>query len=311
MERKSNFQQPLGSNPATAQQSGAANAPLNNPQESLTPKKFDKLMNKVISNAGDDTVKSEVEDAMATATKPETRAKLQKIYNSMNMNDDRRKSTKDPDTAKKDPSPQELATKYKNENSRLMRDNTVYNHRNAQKALQPKKKTRGNPFRVLMGKVGKLLDHGIEKNDIVRFLGKLKYWNNETIERAVDIVRDYNKKKKRDTEKFKPKSEKMDAKEEVKEELKDHKSASSNAFIKVADFDYDREPDYHKMSTADLILRVSYLSDLLIVDKNTKQGDFKDPASKKGVSQKLSDIKKALVDRGFDKEDLKLLGLGN
>ena len=41
-----------------------------------------------------------------------------------------------------------------------------------------------------MGKVGKLLDHGVEKNDIVRYIAKLKYWNKETIERAVDIVKD-------------------------------------------------------------------------------------------------------------------------
>ena len=109
----------------------------------------------------------------------------------------------------------------------------------------------------------------------------------------------------------KSKSEKSDAKDEVKTELKEHKASSAHSMIKVADFDYDKEPDYSKSSTAELIMRVCYLSDLLVVDKNTKQGDFKDPVSKKGVSKKLADIKKALVDRGFDKEDLKNLGLGN
>jgi len=45
--------------------------------------------------------------------------------------------------------------------------------------------------------------------------------------------------------------------------------------------------------------------------KNTKQGDFKDPESKKGVTEELKQIKSALVDRGFDKEELSMLGLGN
>jgi hypothetical protein len=61
--------------------------------------------------------------------------------------------------------------------------------------IKKKKKTRGNPFKVLMGKVGKLLDHGLSKNQITRYLAKQKYWNNDTIEKAVDIVKDYNKKK--------------------------------------------------------------------------------------------------------------------
>ena len=312
MKKESQFQQPLGSNPSTAEAAGAANVQLNNTQSSLTPEKFDKLMKKIEHGPHDDSIKSEVEDAMGIASKPETKGKLQKIYNSMNMNDDRRKSTVDPDTRKKDPSPAELAAKYKIENEKLMRDSSVYNHKSAQVAVKPRKKTRGNPFRVLMGKIGKLLDHGVAKNDIVRFLAKLKYWNNETIERAVDIVRDYNKKKKRDTDKFnKSKKDKSDAMKEVKEELKEHKTSSSESFVKTAEFDYDKDHDYTKSSTAELIMRACYLSDLLVVDKNTKQGDFKDVDSKKGVTQKLSAIKSALVDRGFDKEDLKMLGLGN
>ena len=84
----------------------------------------------------------------------------------------------------------DVSTSYKISNTGLPKEKSYRN------LTKKKKKTRGNPFRVLMGKVGKLLDHGIEKNDIVRYLAKLKFWNKETIERAVDIVRDYNKKKK-------------------------------------------------------------------------------------------------------------------
>jgi hypothetical protein len=66
-----------------------------------------------------------------------------------------------------------------------------------------------------------------------------------------------------------------------------------------------------KRSTGELVARVCYLLDLQDYSKNTKQGDFKDPVSKKGVTEELKQIKSALVDRGFDKEELSMLGLGN
>lgn len=59
--------------------------------------------------------------------------------------------------------------------------------------LQKKKK--GNPFKVLMGRVQKLLDHGIdERNQVVRTLMRQKgnRWKRETIEKAFTIVKDRN-----------------------------------------------------------------------------------------------------------------------
>ena len=50
--------------------------------------------------------------------------------------------------------------------------------------------------------------------------------------------------------------------------------------------------------------------DLQDYTKTTKQGDFKDAADKKGVSEELKQLKAALKDRGFDKEELSNLGLG-
>ena len=64
-------------------------------------------------------------------------------------------------------------------------------------------------------------------------------------------------------------------------------------------------------STApELIMRACFLMDLQDYSKTTKQGDFKDAADKKGVSEELKQIKAALQDRGFDKEELSNLGLG-
>jgi hypothetical protein len=306
---------PPGSNPSTSDAVGATNMPLNGQQQGqqeqgLTLNKFNSLMDKIINESMSIGLSAEIENAISECTRPEVREKLIKILNSSNLNGDKRKLTRNPDNLnQRDPTPIELAKKYKEEVNKLVKGNAVYNNRTAQQAIKPKKKTRGNPFRVLMGKVGKLLDHGVEKNDIVRFLAKLKYWNNETVERAVDIVRDYNKKKNRDTKKEKSIKEQKNIKDKIENELEKH--AETKNIIRTAGLDYDAEPDYSKSSTAELIMRTMYLSDLLVVDKNTKQGDFKDPVSKKGVAQKLSAIKKALTDRGFDKEELENLGLGN
>jgi hypothetical protein len=303
---------PPGSNPSTSDAVGATNLELNGKaqqqEQGLSLEKFNSLMDKIINEPMSIGLSAEIESAISESTRPEVKEKLIKILNSSNLNGDKRKLTRNPDNLnQRDPTPDELAKKYKEEVNKLVKGNAVYNNRTAQPV--PKKKTRGNPFRVLMGKIGKLLDHGVEKNDIVRFLAKLKYWNKETIERAVDLVRDYNKKKNRETNKEKSIKEQKNIKDKVKNELEKHASAEN--IIRTAGLDYDAEPDYSKSSTAELIMRTMYLSDLLVVDKNTKQGDFKDPISKKGVAQKLSAIKKALTDRGFDKEELENLGLGN
>ena len=215
---------------------------------------------------------------------------------------------------KYDPTAAELAGKIEKEV--LSKDVAVYNFRTAQ--VKKKKKTRGNPFRVLMGKVGKLLDHGIEKNDIARYLAKLKYWNKETIERAVDIVKDYNKKKKQDTDKtaetidtdkFKKDVENL---EDVQKTLQDMKNTSYSKKKEVTSgIDYDKKPDFTKRSTSELIMRTCFLMDLIDYDKKTPQGDFKEAANKTGAKEELKQIKSALIERGFDKDELSMLGLGN
>ena len=159
-----------------------------------------------------------------------------------------------------------------------------FNNREAQ--VKKKKKTRGNPFRVLMGKVGKLLDHGIEKKDIVRYLAKQKFWTNETIERAIDIVRDYNKKKKQDS----------DDDKQVKEEKKEKKAAAETN-LKTAGLDYDEEPVWEKRSTAELIYNAYYLDGLL---------NDKDAESKNGAAAELKKIKTELKKRGESLEELDL-----
>ena len=328
MNKLSQIAPPLASNPAN----GINNIPLNSEAvEGVTKDEMRQLMKKV--KAANDNFGELSDEVTLVADKVQDgnlRHQLYKLSKALIMSNNNRTRTKDPITQELDPSYTDIANKI--EETYLSEAKNVYNNSKTAQ-VKKKKKTRGNPFRVLMGKVGKLLDHGVDKNDIVRYISKLKYWNKETIERAVDIVKEYNKKLEQGKDKDeKPgKSEKtadtvdlnklVKDKEEVDKKTKDveetielindtEEKGNKNASVKIAALNYDSKPNFEKRSTAELIMRACFLMDLQDYSKTTKQGDFKDAADKKGVTEELKQIKAALTDRGFDKEELSNLGLG-
>lgn len=293
----------IASNPASGinnidlNVAGADGAGVGQDSNGVTKKEMILLLQKVVNSDNNNLkeYKTDLEEILERITRPEYKKRVSQIINAIDMAQDPRKRTKDPSTGEYDPTAQELASRMMRKLSHLENEEKHNNHTAGNKAMsfnnreaqvKKKKKTRGNPFRVLMGKVGKLLDHGIEKKDIVRYLAKQKFWGNETIERAVDIVRDYNKKKKQDS----------DDDKEVKEEKKD-KKASTIINIKTAGLDYDAKPDVEKESTATLLSRAFYLDDLLA---------DKDAASKEGAASELKKIKAELKKRGESLEDLDL-----
>jgi hypothetical protein len=187
----------------------------------------------------------------------------------------------------------ELATRVRKDMNNTA--NTVFNFTKyaQQKAREDrgKKKTRGNPFRVLMGKIGKLLDHGLSKRDIVRYIGKEKTWDDETVEKAVGVVMEYSKKKRKDEKKFQ----------------KD--SSSENNLVKLAARDadvsiYEVEPDFEKRSTGELMARATWLKDLSTYGEKTPQGDGRKAANKDGLNAELKAIRAALTKRGFEPNEL-------
>lgn len=281
----------LASNPAN----GINNIPLGGENaEGVTESELQSILQKVLASDGDfHSLADEVANVSLRVVDEKLRHKLDTLSKALMHSNSGRTRTKDPLTGELDPTYQDIARDINKLYITSKRESKVYNNsRLAITVQKKKKKTRGNPFRVLMGKVGKLLDHGVEKSDIVRYIAKLKYWNKETIERAVDIVKDYNRKLKRDDEDEKNEDNKKEA-------------------VKTASLNYDESPNFHKRSTGELISRACFLLDLLDYSKSTPQGDFKDPADKKGAKEELTQIRKALSDRGFDKEELSMLGLGN
>ena len=328
MNKLSQTEPPLASNPAN----GINNIPLNGESvEGVTKNEMRQLMNKIKSaNDNFGELSDEVTLIADKVQDNNLRHHLYKLSKALLMSNDNRTRTKDPITQELDPSYSDIANKI--EETYLREAKNVYNNSKTAQ-VKKKKKTRGNPFRVLMGKVGKLLDHGVEKNDIVRYISKLKYWNKETIERAIDIVKEYNKKLEqgKDKDEKSGKSEKtadtvdldklVKEKEDVEKKTKDieetvekindtEEKSNKNASVKIAALNYDAKPNFEKRSTPELIMRACFLMDLQDYSKTTKQGDFKDAADKKGVSEELKQIKAALKDRGFDKEELSNLGLG-
>ena len=325
MNKLSQTEPPLASNPAN----GINNIPLNGEEvEGVTKDEMRQLINRVKSaNDNFGELSNEVTVMADKVQDSNLKHQMDKLSKALLMSNNNRTRTKDPITQELDPSYSDIANKI--EQTYLSEAKNVYNNSKTAQ-VKKKKKTRGNPFRVLMGKVGKLLDHGVEKNDIVRYISKLKYWNKETVERAIDIVKEYNKK----LEKGKDKDEKskktagtvdlpklVKEKEEVERKTKDieetielinenEETGYKNASIKISSLNYDAKPNFEKRSTPELIMRACFLMDLQDYSKTTKQGDFKDAADKKGVSEELKQIKAALKNRGFDKEELSNLGLG-
>jgi hypothetical protein len=184
--------------------------------------------------------------------------KWEQLLNALQFNSESNKQSINPITNQKYPSPREIAVEIKKMfNEQLNKQSSAYNYKisekkqntNAPKYEQNKDKhKRGNPFKVLMGMAGKLLNHGVEKSDAVRYIKKkFDGFDNETIERAIDIVKDYNKKKQ--TKKTK-------------------KSFNYNEFVKEAQNThaktiYDVKPEWDKRSTAELASRHNWLKSLL------------------------------------------------
>ncbi len=302
MDKKFSFSG-IASNPASGinnidlNVAGADGSGMSSDSSGVTKKEMIDLLRKVVQseNATLREYKTDLEEIIERITRPEYKRRVSQIITAIDMAQDPKKRTKDPSTGQYDPTAQQLAERMMNKLSHLDHEEEQNHHtagtktmsfNNREAQVKKKKKTRGNPFRVLMGKVGKLLDHGIEKKDIVRYLAKQKFWTNETIERAIDIVRDYNKKKKQDS----------DDDKQVKEEKKEKKAAAETN-LKTAGLDYDEEPVWEKRSTAELIYNAYYLDGLL---------NDKDAESKNGAAAELKKIKTELKKRGESLEELDL-----
>ena len=175
-------------------------------------------------------------------------------------------------------------------------------------SAKKKKKTKANPFRVLMGMVGKLLDHGVPKPTVVRHVTKNTSFDEPTVDRAVDIVREYNRKQQRH-ENLEPEIEMEEGQEPTKRDagvfnyakyIEAQKAASAGESREL----YTAEPQWEKRSTAELFSRLSWLNSLMGYDANSPLGDGKKAADKQGVNTQMDKITSELQRRGFNQEEI-------
>ena len=220
-----------------------------------------------------------IEDIAINKVKDKSIAtKLMGLVNAMRYNNEI--VSQNPHINQKMRTPQQYAQDLIEElvNLKSMKDATQPsqpNNNNSVKTSQninKKKKTRGNPFRVLMGKVGKLLDHGLNKRQIVRFLRRQKYWNDSIIEKAVDVVKNYNRKKK------------SIAVSDMKRII-----VAEKAEIEMYKLAYEIQ------SNTELFMRLAFLQDCVSANVSEKDSPFipENPAKEIAV------INKVLKDRGL------------
>jgi len=170
-----------------------------------------------------------------------------------------------------------------------------------------KKRKKGNPFKVLMGLVGKMLDHGMERREIVKKVMKQEgnKWQQETIEKCIKVVMDIRKKEQRkkamNTFNLYKYAQKKNVSKDRDQNIKDFEKRKSI---------YDIPRDIKLMSTMELISRLSYLegannSGLSMINENLA-GMKKYPEHSLFVKD-LKMVKEELSRRNYDKEQLDIL----
>jgi len=218
---------------------------------------------------------------------------------------------------------------------------TSYESKSKQEEDKSKGK-KGNPFRVLMGIVGKLLDKGWDSAEIIRHVKKETSFDPKTIKKCVKIVKDYNRKEQRDVEildqsirgtmgahEMLPNIPMIQSMPEEQSESftsepmpvdllrgfamrQDIRKVFASTVFENAEEKWDRQgvysikDDFSKRSTRELIDRMYYLTACKKYDPFTDNGTRSNgpKGSLSSIDGELSEVKTALKERGWDKDDL-------
>jgi hypothetical protein len=140
---------------------------------------------------------------------------------------------------------------------------------------------KSNPFKVLMGIVGKLLDKGWSSQDIIRNVRKTTKFNPKTIKHCVQIMKNYNKKLKRESYSL----NRMSVFAAVQDEIE---------FISIED-------DFNKKSTRELMDRLYYLNGCKKYDAGSDNGP---KGSLSSIDDEIQKVKNALKNRSWTDKDI-------
>lgn len=178
-----------------------------------------------------------------------------------------------------------------------------------QKEDPAKKRKKGNPFKVLMGLVGKMLDHGMSRREIVKKVMKQEgnKWKQETVEKCIKVVMKARKKEKAQSQEDKKAMNSFNLYRYAQSKPSDRKVDKFDGRKSI----YDIPRDIKLMSTIELISRFAYLSGA----NNFEAGMFNEnnPGNKefngKQLTKDLSQVKDELSRRNYNDEQIKALSM--
>jgi hypothetical protein len=309
--------QPAGQNPVGTpgiQGEGSTFSAINSSQPGVSLDEILYILDRVAKSNNAEEVqvlKSEVSKIKSQLQTPELVKMFDTLEKAIDVNSDRRQQTRNPSTGEKEPLAQDIAAETARrvkQMGKTMENIPNQNIKEAQKKPSnnegdpKKKKTRGNPFRVLMGQVGKLLDHGMSKRDIVKYILRKGYWTEDTISKAVGVVKDYNKKKKSKPEKSKKSASTFNL-HRYSQLIDNNETDLMNKIPFEADNDDGLTPDWGKRSTAELFARGTWLNCLKAYNNN-KHRETKKAANLAGATSQRNKIRAELKRRGFSEEEL-------
>jgi hypothetical protein len=218
--------------------------------------------------------------------------RVQHISDALLFENDPKKNTIDPATNEKHPSAGELAQRLKKDVVEMVEKGKKVTQAQTENFVQrkQKKKSRGNPFKVLMGVIQKGLDHGLTRVEIVKHcVSKFKF-DEDTVYRAYDIVKDYNTKEHR--------------KQGQEKKVKSSFNYARDVLAAKKEILQDIQPDWSKRSTGELLARYGFLKDVKDMKSGDKFSEGRASANKTDVNTDMAAIKSELKKRGFDEEEL-------
>lgn len=177
------------------------------------------------------------------------------------------------------------------------------------------KRKKSNPFRVLMGYVGKLRDHGMPKREIVKKILRMKNnrWDAETVRKCVDIVTEMNRRKKKkettdmtmgtlEGKMFAPAFNLSKWEKEAKLD-KAPKGADGDFEDRKSIYDLERDP--RLMSVTELLMEFIYMvSAKQFVPGAAENNGMGGLPDKRSIRRKLEKVKAELKRRGYDSDQL-------
>lgn len=176
------------------------------------------------------------------------------------------------------------------------------------------KRKKSNPFRVLMGYVGKMRDHGMSKREIVKKIMHMKNnrWDPDTIRKCVDIVTERNRRKKKkestdmsmDTLEDKMFSPAFNMQRwERRAKAKAPKGADGDFEDRESVYSQERDP--RLMSITELLMEFIYLvSAKEFVPNSAENAGAGSNPDKNGIRRRLGKIKTELKRRGYESNQI-------